>query len=160
LRRCSVVATIVALALLLGGAALGHSAAAPTQNPACTATRIRGFTENKTGLNLKLLQLGHGLSDVWCDEPEDDVRVHSSDRSWLIGDTHGTVDVHLRYHLANGDEIRFTARLHTPKATEAGCSFTHVVPARAEYECLADVVASGSEVAFVKFIVRARSPAR
>jgi len=160
LLRCSVVATIVGLALVVGGGAFGRGAAAPVHSPACTATRIRGFTENRTALNLKLLQLGHGLSNVWCDEPEDDVRAHSSDRSWLIGDTHGTVDVHLLYRLADGDEIRFTARLHKPKETEAGCSFSHVAPARAEYECLADVVASGSEVAFVKFIVRARGPVR
>jgi hypothetical protein len=78
----------------------------------------------------------------------------------LIGDIHGTVDVHLLYRLDNGDEIRFTARLHKPKKTEAGCSFRDVVRARAEYECLADVVASGSEVAFLRFIVRARNPVR
>ena len=139
---------------------LGRGAAAPVHSPACTATRIRGFTENRTGLGLKLLQLGHGVSDVWCDEPEDDVRAHSSDRSWLIGTTHGTVDVHLLYRLDNGDEIRFTARLGKPKETEAGCSFTDIVRARAAYECVADVVASGSEVAFVKFTVRARNPVR
>ena len=160
LLRYSVLATIVGLALVVEGGAFGRDAAAPVNSPACTATRIRGFTENRTGLNLKLLQLGHGVSDVWCDEPEDDVRAHSSDRSWLIGDIHGTVDVHLLYRLDNGDEIRFTARLHKPKKAEAGCSFRDVVRARAEYECLADVVASGSEVAFLRFIVRARNPVR
>ena len=158
--RCSVVATIVGLAVVVEGGAVGRGTAAPVHSPACTAARIRGFTENRTGLNLKLLQLGHGVSDVWCGEPEDDQPASSSDRSWLIGDTHGTVDVHLLYRLDNGDEIRFTARLHKPKETEAGCPFRHVVRARAEYECLADVVASGSEVAFVKFIVRARNPVR
>ena len=85
---------------------------------------------------------------------------HSSDRSWLIGNTDGTVDVHLLYRLENGDEIRFIARLHKPKKTEAACSFTDVVRARAEYECVADVVAGGSEVAFVRFTVRARNPVR
>ena len=153
-------ATIVGLAVVVDGGAFGRGTAAPVHSPACTATRIRGLTENRTGLNLKLLQLGYGVSDVWCDEPEDDVRAHSSDRSWLIGDTHATVDVHLLYRLDNGDEIRFTARLHKPKEAEAGCSFRQVVRARAEYECLADVVGSGSEVAFVKFIVRAHNPAK
>ena len=136
----------------------GHGC--PRSQPGLHCDAIRGFTENRTGLNLKLLQLGHGDSDMRCDEPEGDVRAHSSDRSWLIGDTHGTVDMHLLYRLDNGDEIRFTARLHKPKETEAGCSFRHVVRARAEFECLADVVASGSEVAFVKFIVRAHNPVR
>jgi hypothetical protein len=160
LLRCSVVATIVGLALVVESGAFGRGAAPRAPSPACTATRIRGFTDNRTGLSLKLLQLGHGINDVWCDEPEDDVPAHSSDRSWLIGSTHGTVDVHLLYRLENGDEIRFTARLHKPNKTEAACSFTDVVRARTEYECVAEVVAGGSEVAFLRFTVRARNVVR
>jgi hypothetical protein len=57
----------------------------------------------------------------------------------------------------NGDEIHFTATLRKPDETKVGCSFSDAQPRRKEYECLAEVVGSASEVAFVTFIVRARA---
>jgi hypothetical protein len=164
LLRGSLAATVI-VALVAGSGASAQRAhtggervgALSAQDPACTATRIRGFTDNRTGHSLQLLQLSYGLHDVWCDEPEDEIRPRSSDRSWLVGDTQGSVSVFLRYRLENGDEIGFTATLRMPDGTKAGCSFSDAGPRRTDYECLAEVVAGASEVAFVKFIVRPRA---
>jgi hypothetical protein len=116
--------------------------------------RIRGVTENKTGIPMQVTQIGHSSTSEWCRNPEDLVRAHSGN-GWVIGDDSAPLSMHIVYRLANGDEIIFLAQLRKPQGTETGCSFRTVVRTRREYECKAQVTVAGPDIAFVKFIVLA-----
>jgi hypothetical protein len=163
LLRGSLVTAIVALGLVVGlggsgqgaragqGRAAAHSAAAP----ACDQRRIRGVTDNRTGIPAQLLSEGYSLGNYWCHEPAGDVHAHASNQ-WAIGEKSGPISLHLLYRLKNGDEISFVAQLRKPEGIETGCSFRQVVRTPREYECSAEVSASGRDVAFVKFLILVR----
>jgi hypothetical protein len=119
------------------------------------ATRMRGITENRTGIAMRVTQIGNGVTDEWCRAPEDDVRAGSTN-AWLAGDNSGGIDVNIVYRLENGDEVLFLARILKTGGTETACSFIRVLRTRREYECQADVVASAPSIAFVRFSVLAR----
>ena len=101
----SIVVTIVVLGVALVLGAFRHTAAAgqdrvvavsaqasPTHG--CGATWIRGITENKTGMPLRVASIGHKVTNKWCREPED-VRGHATN-AWLVGDASGPTDLNMQ----------------------------------------------------------------
>ena len=151
---------VLALAALL--VTLRHTAAASqdhraaTAAPGCGTTYIRGVTENKTGMALRVATVGQNAGNKWCKEPED---VHAyATNAWLAGDESGPTAISVSYLLGNGDHVFFQARLTKNKQTGIGCSFVEVVRTPREYECQAEDVASAGSVAAVRFTVRPLTP--
>jgi hypothetical protein len=133
-----------------------HATAATAHTAAgCGETWIRGVTENRTPVSMRVASIGHNLSNNWCREPDDVVRAHASDQ-WIGGDESGhPTHLHIVYLLANNDKILFQAHTAKDRPAEAGCAFVEVVRTPREYECQAEVVANGSGIAFVRFSVLA-----
>lgn len=118
---------------------------------ACGARWIRGVTENKTGMPIRLASTGGRLGNKWCHEPED-VRAHATN-SWLAGDESGSTELTIDYLLENGDRLLFLAQVDKSGPTKVACSFVDVVRTPREYECQAEDVASVPGIAFVRFSV-------
>jgi hypothetical protein len=159
LSRASVAVAFVALSggVLSETSAAGQDravlAAAHTA-AGCGTTWIRGVTENRGPIAMRVTQDGHRLGNKWCREPADEIGSRSSD-SWLAGDESGDTQIHIVYLLENHDKILFQARVSNERPTDVGCSFVDVVRTPREYECRAEVVAGGSGIAFVRFSVAA-----
>ena len=158
---------VIAIAVVVLGVAvllvtLRHAAAASQDHSAattaqgCGTTYIRGVTENKTGMALRVATVGQNASNKWCREPED-VHAHATN-AWLAGDESGPTVISVSYLLGNGDHVFFQARLTKNKQTAVGCSFVEVVRTPREYECQAEDVASAGSVAAVRFTVRPFTP--
>jgi hypothetical protein len=129
--------------------ATAHSAAG------CGQTWIRGVTENRTPVAMRVASTGQQQSNKWCSEPGDVVRPRGSD-AWIGGDEAGRpTHLHIVYLLANHDRVLFQARVAKDKPTETGCAFVEVVQTPREYECQAEIVAGGTGIAFVRFSVLA-----
>ena len=152
---------VLVLGLVLSDPAFGGTAvaqpdraAAPTAHAAagCGATWIRGLTENRTPIGMRVAQTGERLGNRWCRSPEDEVRTHSSD-SWLAGDESGATELNIVYLLPNHDRVLFQASAAKDRPAGASCAFVDVVRTPREYECQAEVVAGGSGIAFVRFSV-------
>jgi hypothetical protein len=161
LSRASVAVAFVALGVALSGRVLsGTSVAGPDRAvlsaahtaAGCGKTWIRGLTENRSPIAMRVVQTGNRLGNEWCREPADEVGSRSSD-SWLAGDESGDTQIHIIYLLENDDKILFRAGVSDERPTDVGCSFVDVVRTRREYECQAEVVAGGSGIAFVRFSV-------
>jgi hypothetical protein len=154
------VAVIVALlGLALSAQAASQRAAGAPSRPVatssqsgCGATWIRGITENRTGISMRVIQDGHGLTNEWCRSPEDYVHARSTD-AWLAGDKSGDTSIHIVYLLPNGDKVLFRAGITKDRRGDVGCSFVEVVRTPREYECRAEVVASVPGIAAVRFTV-------
>jgi hypothetical protein len=161
LSRASVAVAFVALGVALSGGVVSETSAAgrdgvvlsaaPTA-AGCGKTWIRGVTENRSAIAMRVIQTGNRLGNQWCREPADEVGSRSSD-SWLAGDESGDTQIHIIYLLENHDKILFRAGVSSERPTDVGCSFVDVVRTPREYECQAEVVAGGSGIAFVRFSV-------
>jgi hypothetical protein len=141
-----------------GSAAQARPSAGAARNAAtgvCDSVRIKGTSQNDTGMPMHVTQDGHALSNQWCRVPEDQVRAHSSN-TWHIADNTAPVSMHIVYRLHNGDEILFQAELRKPEGTKTGCSFVEVVRTPRQFECKAEATSAGTDFAHVKFIVLPR----
>ena len=159
LSRVSIVGAVLALGLVLLGRAprdkvvVGQHDAAAVVAQGCGGTWIRGITENKTHVPIRVASTGERVGNKWCREPED-VRVHTTD-AWLAGDKSGSTELQISYLLENGDRVLFLARVGRVGPTRVGCSFVEVVRTPREYECKAEDVASVPGIAAVRFTVLA-----
>jgi hypothetical protein len=155
----SLAAIAVALGLALSDPSFNQAVvvkqarAVASEAAGCGQTWIRGVTENRTPVAMRVATTGHALGNKWCSEPEDAVRSHGSS-AWIGGDESGRpTHLQISYLLANHDRVLFQARVANDKPTETGCAFVEVVRTPREYECQAEIVAGGTGIAFVRFSV-------
>jgi hypothetical protein len=155
------VAVGVAEAGQQGSVAQARPSATVARNAAtgvCDSVRIKGTSQNRTGMPMQVTQDGHGLSNEWCRVPGGEVAAHSSN-TWHVADSTAPVSMHIVYRLQNGDKILFQAELRKPEGTKTGCSFVEVVQTPRPFECKAEVTIAGPDFAYVGFIVLPRPAA-
>jgi hypothetical protein len=155
LSRIFVFAALAALALAGGQPAAVAAPPVPHDHNCHLTTWIQGAVENRTTARIVLGQEGLGRTNVWCQQPGDDIRARATD-SWRAGDDAGGTDVFLVYLLETGDLVLFQARIPPGGPPTAGCSFTEVVQPPVRFACDAEVVMAAGSFAFVRFTLRPR----
>src|SRR5262249_25497512 len=126
LSRASVAAALVALGVALSGLLLSHTVAsqehavlaAAHTAAGCGETWVRGITENRSPVAMRVAYTTDRLGNQWCREAADGVPAHSTDR-WLAGDASGgETEITIVYLLSNGDKIWYLARAAKDRPAE------------------------------------------